>query len=200
MGPNAFLSCNSQRNKEWPSGLWMLRPNTARMNMAMDSASPWKKPSVANPVRYKPSGVHFARVQVGDKLIRELLKAEVLSAAQLRLGGLVKEERSTLEARTEATKWKMIFGDALAIYRQSALPSGQLLLRLLRHVQLRCADILDFDGRGAINVHVVVVEGHLALHLELELRERAVLEPELHGPFGIADGRAVAAQGRDRTR
>ena len=47
--------------------------------------SPWVKAPVSNLVRYKPSGIYFARAKVGGKLIRQSLKTDVLSIAKLRL-------------------------------------------------------------------------------------------------------------------
>ncbi|HOC01255.1 MAG TPA: site-specific integrase [Verrucomicrobiota bacterium] len=75
------------------------------------------KTPVANLIRYVPSGTYFARVRVGGKLIRQSLKTDRISVARLRLTDLVKEERENLEARAEATKGRMTFGEALAIYR-----------------------------------------------------------------------------------
>jgi hypothetical protein len=43
-----------------------------------------------------PSGIYFARVRIGGKLIRQSLKTEVFSVAQLRLGDLIKQEREKL--------------------------------------------------------------------------------------------------------
>jgi integrase len=85
----------------------------------MDAESSlWVKSSVANLVRYASSGIYFARVRVGGKLIRRSLKTDKLSVAHLRLGDLVKQERGQLEARVEAGKGRMTFGGALEIYRQ----------------------------------------------------------------------------------
>jgi hypothetical protein len=77
----------------------------------------WVKTPVANLVRYVPSGIYFARVRVGGKLIRQSLKTDKISVARLRLTDLIKEERENLEARAEATKGRMTFAEALAIYR-----------------------------------------------------------------------------------
>jgi integrase len=77
----------------------------------------WVKSSVANIVRYVPSGIYFARAKVGGKLIRQSLKTDKLSVAQLRVGDLLKTERSRVEARVEAGKGRMTFGNALELYR-----------------------------------------------------------------------------------
>ena len=72
---------------------------------------------------------------------------------------------------------------------------GQLFLRLLGHFDFRRADLFDFDGRGAVHVTLISVERDFPAHFQLLLFERAVFEPELHGAFGIADRRAIAAPG-----
>jgi integrase len=86
--------------------------------MPAETASPWKATPVTNLVRYAPSGIYFARVRVGGKLIRQSLKTDVLSVAQLRLADLVKQHRENHEARAEASKGRMTFNDALQVYRQ----------------------------------------------------------------------------------
>lgn len=95
----------------------------------------WSKSSVANLVRYVPSGIYFARAKVGGKLIRRSLKTDKLSVAQLRLGDLLKEERTRVESVVEAGKGRMTFGAALAIYKSqvegnaSLKPSAKLYRR-----------------------------------------------------------------------
>ena len=83
---------------------------------AVSTSSQWANSPVANLVRYVPSGIYFARARVGGKLIRRSLKTDVLSVAQLRLSDLLKVERQATESRASASKGKMTFGDALAIY------------------------------------------------------------------------------------
>jgi hypothetical protein len=53
--------------------------------------SDWVKPPVANLVRYKPSGIYFARLRIRGKLFRHSFKTDVLSVAKLRLGNPIKE-------------------------------------------------------------------------------------------------------------
>jgi integrase len=89
-----------------------------KANSKSEEPSLWVKSSVANLVRYVPSGIYFARVRVGGKLIRRSLKTDKLSVAQLRLGDFVKQERGQLEARVEAGKGRMTFGGALEIYQK----------------------------------------------------------------------------------
>lgn len=83
-----------------------------------EQPSLWAKSSVANLVRYVPSGIYFARAKVGGKLIRQSLKTDRLSVAQLRLNDLLQKERSRVEARAEAGKGRMTVGDALEIYKK----------------------------------------------------------------------------------
>ncbi|MEQ2007477.1 MAG: site-specific integrase [Limisphaerales bacterium] len=91
-----------------------------------DNPSQWKKTPAANLVRYEPSGIYFARVRVGGKLIRQSLKTDVLSVAHLRLGDLVKAEREHLEARTEAGRGKLTFDQAVEIYRKQVVDHPKL--------------------------------------------------------------------------
>jgi hypothetical protein len=56
--------------------------------------------SVANLVRYKPSGTYFARVRIRGKLFLHTMKTDVMSVARLRLGDFVKEKQER--------KWVMI--------------------------------------------------------------------------------------------
>jgi integrase len=83
-----------------------------------ENDSPWVKAPVANLVRYKPSGIYFARAKVGGKLIRQSLKTDKLSVAQLRLGDLLATERKQVERQQTITTGKMTFGDALKIYTE----------------------------------------------------------------------------------
>lgn len=101
-------------------------------NSEEKSPSLWAKSSVANLVRYVPSGIYFARAKVGGKLIRQSLKTDRLTVAQLRLGDLLKEKRARVEASVEAGKGRMTVGDALEIYKKqveanvSLKPSAKL--------------------------------------------------------------------------
>jgi hypothetical protein len=52
------------------------------------------------------------------KSIRQSLKTEVFSVAQLRLGDLIKEEREKLEARAISALSRTTFGDATESYRK----------------------------------------------------------------------------------
>jgi integrase len=113
----------------------------------------WVKSSVANIVRYVPSGVYFARAKVGGKLIRQSLKTDKLTVAQLRVGDLLKQERSRLEARAEASKGKMTFGNALGIYRKQVEANSSLKHRSTLYRQ-RCIECLVRSWPGLVETDV----------------------------------------------
>ena len=79
-------------------------------------SSPWKKSSVANILRYKPSGVYFARVRIGGKLIRRSLDTTILEVAKPRLAELIKDERGKLDSHGRYEGGRMLFKDAAGIY------------------------------------------------------------------------------------
>jgi integrase len=87
--------------------------------------APWVKAPVSNLVRYKPSGVYFARAKVGGKLIRQSLKTNVLSIAKLRLKDLLAGEQQKTERRKTIAVGKMTFGDALEIYKRRVTEDGE---------------------------------------------------------------------------
>lgn len=109
----------------------------------------WVKSSVANIVRYVPSGIYFARAKVGGKLIRQSLKTDKLSVAHLRLGDLLKQERSRLEARVEVSKGKMTFGNALALYRKQVELNSGLKKNSILYRQ-RCIECLVRSWPGLV--------------------------------------------------
>jgi integrase len=82
------------------------------------SESVWQKTQFANLVRYVPSGVYFARLRVGGKLIRKSLRTKSVTVAKLKLTDLEKEERRRLEACGRMTDGKAFFGDMLQEYRK----------------------------------------------------------------------------------
>jgi integrase len=90
-----------------------------------DQQAPWVKAPVSNLVRYKPSGVYFARAKVGGKLIRQSLKTNVLSIAKLRLKDLLAGEQQKTERRKTIAVGKMTFGDALEIYKRRVTEDGE---------------------------------------------------------------------------
>lgn len=83
-----------------------------------ESQSDWVKTPVANLVRYKPSGIYFARVRIRGKLFRQTLKTNAISVAKLRLADFVKDKRAELGNDTAIMTGKMTVDDALAVFRQ----------------------------------------------------------------------------------
>lgn len=86
----------------------------------------WCKSKFANLVRYVPSGTYFARVRIGDKLIRQSLKTKSITVAKLRLSDLEKRERTRRESQQADTDGKMTFGGALATYRKRVAGNSNL--------------------------------------------------------------------------
>jgi len=76
------------------------------------------KTPVANLVRYKSSGIYFARVRIRNKLIRQTLKTDVMSVAKLRLADLVKDKQEEMGDDAAARSGKMAVSEAVAIFRQ----------------------------------------------------------------------------------
>lgn len=101
----------------------------------------WVKPPVASLIRYVPSGVYFARVRVGGKLIHKSLRTDKISVAQLRLNDLTKEERENLEARAEAARGRMAFSEALGLYR-TQLEANPALKPNSKLYRRKCIDAL----------------------------------------------------------
>jgi hypothetical protein len=72
--------------------------DTARMkgktaqNRTAKPGKVWQPTQYSNLTRYVPSGTFFARMRVAGKLIRQSLKADVLTIAKLRLANLEKNE------------------------------------------------------------------------------------------------------------
>ncbi len=102
----------------------------------------WQKTPVSNLMRYVPSGMLFARVRVKGKLIRRSLKTKGLSVAKLRLADLEKAERQLAEHATAYSDGKMIFMDALVIYRQRLHGDASLKPRTKAHREERISALL----------------------------------------------------------
>jgi integrase len=107
-----------------------------------EKESQWQKTPYANLVRYKSSGMYFARFRVRGKLIRRTLKTSQIGVAKLRLGDLEKQERQRAEHQTAVADGTMAFGDALAIYRQRLAGDGSLKPRSKDYRQERIAALL----------------------------------------------------------
>jgi integrase len=83
-----------------------------------ESQSEWVKTPVANLIRYKPSGIYFARVRIRGKLFRRSLKTDVMSVAKLRLGDFVKDRQEEIGDDTAARSGKMTMAEAVKIFRE----------------------------------------------------------------------------------
>ena len=114
--PFHLLTSNDlQLLKSLQIDILMLQSDTVRMNTSETKKdSEWQKTPYANLVRYKSSGIYFARFRVRGKLIRRALKSGQISVAKLRLADLEKQERQRAEHQTAVTDGTMIFADALA--------------------------------------------------------------------------------------
>ena len=83
-----------------------------------ESQSDWVKTPVANLVRYKSSGIYFARLRLRGKLFRHSLKTDVISVAKLRLGDFIKDRREEMDDDSAVHSGRMTIGDAISIFRQ----------------------------------------------------------------------------------
>lgn len=80
--------------------------------------SDWAKTPDANLVRYKPSGIYFARVRVRGKLFRQSLRTDVISVARQRLRDFITEKRDEMGDDSAILTGKMTMGDAVKLFRQ----------------------------------------------------------------------------------
>jgi hypothetical protein len=121
----------------------MLQSDTVRMNTnETEHNSEWQKTPYANLVRYKSSGIFFARFRVRGKLIRRSLKTSQMSVAKLRLADLEKQERQRAEHQTAVADGTMAFADALAICKQRLAGDGSLKPRSKVYREERIAALL----------------------------------------------------------
>jgi integrase len=80
--------------------------------------SRWQKTPAANIVRYVPTGKLYARVRIRGKLIVRRLKTKSMAVAQSRLNELANRERRLAASREALADGRMVFGQALSIFRQ----------------------------------------------------------------------------------
>jgi integrase len=121
----------------------ILQSDTVRMNTSeTEKDSEWQKTPYANLVRYKSSGIYFARFRVRGKLIRRGLKTSQISVAKLRLADLEKQERQRAEHQSAVADGTMTFADALAIYKQRLAGDGSLKPRSKVYREERIAALL----------------------------------------------------------
>jgi integrase len=92
-------------------------------------------------VRYKASGIYFARVRIRGKLFRQSLKTDVMSVAKLRLSDFIKEKQETMGDVGVLQSGKMTVGDCLAVFRAEL--DGRQDIKLGAKVYRRkCIDVL----------------------------------------------------------
>jgi integrase len=118
-----------------------VKTNSARAASDNAAQSDWVKTPVANLVRYKPSGIYFARVRVRGKLFRQSLKTNVLSVAKLRLGDFIKERQEELGDESAVRSGRMTIGDAVRILRQR-LDGQQNIKEGAKLYRRKCIDAL----------------------------------------------------------
>ena len=123
---------------------------------AANSEKNWLTTSYANLVRYVPSKMYFARFRVRGKLIRKSLKTDRISIAKLRLTDLEKSEREAAEVRESASKGRMTFGDALAIF-EAQTEASHLLKPSAKHYRMEVitAILKSWPGIGACDVRKI---------------------------------------------
>ena len=123
---------------------------------AANSDKDWLTTPYANLVRYVPSKMYFARFRVRGKLIRKSLKTDRISIAKLRLADLEKSEREAAEVREVASKGRMTFGDALAIFKAQT-EASHLLKPSAKHYRMEVitAILKSWPGIGACDVRKI---------------------------------------------
>jgi integrase len=104
------------------------------------SQSDWVKTPVANMIRYKPSGIYFARVRIRGKLFRRTLKTDVMSVAKLRLRDFIKDRQEEMGDCSVLTG-KMTVGDCVTIFRER-LDGRQDIKEGAKHYRRKCVEAL----------------------------------------------------------
>jgi len=107
-----------------------------------ESESLWIKAPVANLVRYEPSGIYFARAKVHGKLVRKSLDTNVLSVAKLRLADVLDSEYRVVALSQTKIVGKMIFADALAIFKERQLHATDIKDSTKRYNERAAFDLL----------------------------------------------------------
>ena len=104
--------------------------------------SDWQKTQHTNLIRYKPSGVYFARFRMQGKLFRRSLKTEHITVAQLRLADMEKSERQKALSANAVASGKMTFGDALAVFNNRVQQNPALKPRTKEYCAYRVSALL----------------------------------------------------------
>ena len=103
---------------------------------------------VANLVRYKPSGIYFARVRIKGKLFRHGLKTNVMSVAKLRLADFIKDKQDEMGDDSAILNGKMSFSDAVKVFRQR-LDSQQNITKGAKVYRHKCIEALPIPTLAA---------------------------------------------------
>lgn len=132
--------------------------------MPATMSSPWKKSSVANIVRYQPSGIYFARVRIGGRLIRRSLDTTILEVAKPRLTELEKCEREKCDSAG-----RMTFGDAADSYIQQIGSNPELKPRT-KEYRLACLGAIRKTWAGIDSLDVRKISKQQCLDWARNLR------------------------------
>ena len=87
---------------------------TERKSNEQKKESPWERTKFQYLIRYRPSGVYFAKFKVGKKQYRFSLETTVATVAQAKLPVKMKEKRAAVPRKNLG---KMLGKDAIEIYR-----------------------------------------------------------------------------------
>lgn len=123
----------------------------------------WENSPTANLVRYKPSGVYFARARIAGKLIRKSLKTTVYSVAALKLGDVLKEHKELAELHAKADTGKMTVGAALELYRAELKADASIKPRTVAYYNERITALLKtWPGLEKMDVRKISASDCLA--------------------------------------
>jgi integrase len=89
-------------------------PKTTQDNQS--NSSTWESTNVVNLVKFRKTGIYYARARIKGQLFRQSLKTTAMSVAKLRLGDFIKEKRESMPS--DFSLRKMTVGDAVKIFRE----------------------------------------------------------------------------------
>jgi hypothetical protein len=113
-----------RRRQEQLLTLYILAFYPPRIQAKQDQARPasnWQKTSYTNVVRYLPSGVYYARLRVGGKLVWRSLETSSATVAKLKVLDAQKQERAKLLRRGQ----DITVQQALLARIKDSRPDGQ---------------------------------------------------------------------------
>lgn len=106
------------------------------------SDSKWQRTQYTNLIRYEPSGVFFARIRVGGKLIWRSLRTKAISVAKLKLADLEREERTRREAVVQSDAADTTFQTLLEGFLAELEINPQIKPRTRQYWRERAAALL----------------------------------------------------------